>query len=289
MIDSVLNRGTQITGLAHFLDHYMFQLNLPNTDSKMANRVLDRALFYMTLLMDIVYLPAVSFFEMPLCRKLLSDYQHLFAEGRIVLVGDGSDLGTFIERRLREYPKRSRQQQIYSRALKRFKRLPPYEAVESDTTASLIDQWPEAFVDKSGDPRSVFSREHLLSNWDSTLDALSERMAGGAFIYPAVVRLFFATPNTRAEEQVLEAINRIFFDNFISILRCSYFGGIPYWNRGEPTLSKFKLDYRRATSLLSRHQMYERWSISRSQSSYSQIAASEPAQQALENLVTGES
>jgi hypothetical protein len=92
----------------HFLEaNGNYQKGLPTrklvkNEARMATR-------FALLSAECVYLPAASFFESDLCSEIIGELEDIFPDGRILLVGGGFNAQEFIETKLIQYNKGSRE------------------------------------------------------------------------------------------------------------------------------------------------------------------------------------
>jgi hypothetical protein len=130
---------------ASFLDHYVLELS----GYGRGNQWLDRRIateavqaFRVSLLLaDEVLVPAVSYFQSPLCRRIVNRYKSIFDLGVIRLIGDAHRWDEFQHNRLREYPIGSYQYDVYS-TITRFRgELPTLAGSDQNTTLALHEAW----------------------------------------------------------------------------------------------------------------------------------------------------
>ncbi len=139
--------------LLPFLDHYILELSgygksrqrdlLIEHECRMALRVA-------LLMYDSVYVPAVSYIQSPLCRKLLDEHRSQAQLGAIRLIGDATNWDEFLKIRKSEYGRKSHERRLYSsHELKgRLEELPLY-ATAVETTRALHGEWEKSIQDDS--------------------------------------------------------------------------------------------------------------------------------------------
>lgn len=244
--------------LAHFLDHYVWELNCYYSPrAKMADAARN-GLLALLLLADVVYVPAVSYFEHKPCREIVDSFSFLFEEGRILLAGDGEDLREFSEMRLSEYPRTSMQTRLYQRAPRKAVR-PDFHGVHSSTTAELLRTWPGNFNSAVLESRRSTLRQRLRDDWPRRLDNLSDELRGKALIAGNLTKVLFESYDRNVELAVMETINRVFFDCFVASLTAHYLDQVPYLGRGGPQMPDLRLDYRAISPHLSRCGVFAAW------------------------------
>jgi hypothetical protein len=150
--------------IAHFLDHYVLELSGygisgPSLDRQVAT---EAALAFRVALLaaDQVLVPAVSFFQSPLCRRIIMRFRPIFDLGFIKLTGDAYDWREFRRNRLQEYARGSRQYDIYD-GLRRIKGpLPALAGIDHNTTEALHDEWRDFASSSAITPRRAANLAH---------------------------------------------------------------------------------------------------------------------------------
>ena len=153
--------------IAHFLDHYVLELSGYGISGSWFDRQIasEAALaFRMALLAsDQVLVPAVSFFQSPLCRRIVTRYRPIFDLGSIKLIGDAYDWREFRQNRLREYDRGTRQYDIYD-GLRRIRGpLPALAGTDRNTTLALHDEWRTFSSSVDSDRRRAADLARLLT------------------------------------------------------------------------------------------------------------------------------
>jgi hypothetical protein len=134
--------------LLPFLDHYVLALSGYGASAKLDAFIEAEcrlALRVALLMADTVYVPAVSYVQSPLCRKLLDEHRSHAQLGAIRLLTDAPTWKEFLKVRRGEYPRRSSERQLYlsatlSSSLEEY----PMHPTEIDTTEALHKEWAEA-------------------------------------------------------------------------------------------------------------------------------------------------
>jgi hypothetical protein len=131
--------------IAHFLDHYILEISgygsgHMSLDRSIATEV-GLAFRLAILAADEVLVPAVSYFQSPLCRRIVAKYRSVYDLGVIKLIGDSYRWDEFKDNRLREYETGSRQYDIYAGISQVRRPLPALVGTDRNTTLALHDEW----------------------------------------------------------------------------------------------------------------------------------------------------
>jgi hypothetical protein len=88
---------------AHFFDvHFLTEKGVRRFQEAALNEM-TLAIRWAVLLADELFIPAASYYESALCRKVLSAYPSELFGAQIALVASGTSLDEFIEDKLRQY------------------------------------------------------------------------------------------------------------------------------------------------------------------------------------------
>ncbi len=196
---TVGNRERRPVIIAHFLDHYVLELSGygvsgPTFDRQTAT---EAALAFRVALLaaDQVLVPAVSFFQSPLCRRIVTRFRPFFDMGIIKLVGDAYDWREFRLNRLQEYSPGSRQYDIYD-GLRRVRGpLPALAGTDQNTTEALHEEWRSFASASAGTPRRAVDLARSLTGLPvepvtidvtDVVDVLGPAAFVGENIYPVL-------------------------------------------------------------------------------------------------------
>lgn len=276
--------SNKIASIAHFMDHYVYEVNLQYSEKKLIMLEMEKAFLYLMAISDVVYVPAVSYFEMPYCRSLISLFKESFPDQKITLIGDGKDIYSFLDLRLLEYEKSSKQSNIYKQAKNSIRQLPPYKSVETNTTDFLIQNWSSSFLDISGNPKSIFSLKYLRDSWEIRLDNIEDYLNGRAFVGSNIGNILYSKINHKNKVSIVSSINEVFFNRFISTLKCNYFCNLYYLRFGGPTLNRFKIEYDYVAMPFVRIGFYNYWIKNRSYQNYIRLIQEENLMKEIGNL-----
>jgi hypothetical protein len=138
-------RGTRSRIIAHFLDHYILEISGYGSGHTSLDRSIATEVglaFRMAILAaEEVLVPAVSYFQSPLCRRIVSKYRSIYDLGVVKLIGDSYRWDEFQHNRLREYSSGSRQYDIYSGINQIRRPLPALVGTDRNTTLALHGEW----------------------------------------------------------------------------------------------------------------------------------------------------
>jgi len=237
--------------IAHFLDHYVLEISgygsgHVSLDRSIAAEV-GLAFRLAILAADEVLVPAVSYFQSPLCRRIVTKYRSIYNLGVVKLIGDAYRWDEFQENRMREYPAGSRQYDIYSGLDQIRVPMPALVGTDRNTTVALHEEW-----------------YMLMSRTDSGMGVIANLLRGlgvGASFRP--VRAAMAVPEiTQSEAFVAENVYPVLFDRSnsrvlgrLSALICSLFFQVMSSDFNATFLSELNyvrnIDPRADTSVLS--------------------------------------
>lgn len=227
--------------IAHFLDHYILELS----GYGRGNRVLDRriaaeasaAFRYALLAADEVLVPAVSFFQSPLCARIVTSHRSLFSLGSIRLIADSWRWEEFQENRLREYPRSSRQHDIYQSFLRgRRGDLPALVGSSRNTTFALHDRWRDLVVPGGGesirrDAVALGLAENLRVDFEANVRDLPEILGNRAFISENVSPQLFGRVNGSLAGSISSMICSMFFGIFAQDFESGFVDDLVYIGR----------------------------------------------------------
>jgi hypothetical protein len=211
---------TQTTPLArlflHFFDiHFLKEVavgrSLPSIENEVA-----LATRLALLAAKTVYVPAASYFESPMCQRIIDDFTPIFDQGALVLVGNGANIQDFASIKVMRYPEGSLQHARYQKILNGEEVAPPFRPRMRSATEDLHTLWidqgkvPNFATSIFGNipieiPAAIEKEWHLVPN----------RLAGRAFTPEYVVPLLLGNdPPLIMANRVAGLINSGYFASF---------------------------------------------------------------------------
>jgi hypothetical protein len=223
--------------IAHFLDHYILEISgygsgHPSLDRSIATET--GLAFRMAILAaDEVLVPAVSYFQSPLCRRILTKYRSIYDLGVIRLIGDSYRWDEFKENRLREYDTGSRQYDIYSSLNKIRSPLPALVGTDRNTTFALHDEWYTLLDRTDSGSRVVSSLLRGLGAGPSyrtvrPATVIPEITQDKAFVAENIYPFLFDAPNTAVLGRLSALICSLFFRVMSVDFDGTFFSGLNY-------------------------------------------------------------
>jgi len=200
--------------LLHFLDlHFLAERGRSNQHVQIQYEA-DLAVRLSLIAADKVFLPAASYFESPLCRRVIDTYPSFFDLGQIWLAGRGSSAEEFIESKFPQYPVGTPQRDRYEEARGLPELLIPYHTKTISSTDDLVAGWHD-LMEAPGFPDSVLGRGlHLPRNFEAIWQRIPDLLDGRAFIADNVEPLLFP------QQGVLTIRNRLH-----GVINTGYFEG----------------------------------------------------------------
>lgn len=204
----------------HYFDiHYLDEKGL----RKIPNKIYFEAFFatrFAILCSDKVFLPAASYFESPICRKIIDQYLNIVPLGIIWLVGKAHNYSEFFQSKALQYANRSDYKQIYETALINEIEIPFHRRVRS-STKDITSNWLQ-ILDLSAVPKA-FECCHglkLPSNLEDKWRDVPELLGNNAFIVQNVAPLLFSEKleNLAAINHLHSIINRAYFQSYVNEL-----------------------------------------------------------------------
>jgi hypothetical protein len=228
--------------VAHFLDHYVldccgYRRGMARLDHRIEAEA-ELALRLTLLAVDEVLVPAVSYFQSPLCRRVLNRYRELFDAGMIKLVGDADRWDEFQDNRMREYAVGSAQHDLYSRIGRARFTLPGLLGSPRNTTTALHREWL-TFVD-GGEyapllPDSAAGRSAWQPDLERRLVGVPDVLGPAAFIADNVYPLLYLGTDPTTLSRLCAFICELFFVTFMDdfaagfVTDLTYVSGVRLW------------------------------------------------------------
>lgn len=246
------NYGTPRRIVAHFLDHYVLELSGYGRGNGWIDRAIAKeawiALRIALLAADEVLIPAVSYFQSPLCRRLVNKHRAIFDLGVIRLIGDAHRWDEFRENRLREYSSESLQYDIYSNLNSYRGRLPPLIGSDHNTTLALHSEWNNLVVPRSFELLSpapiAGDRVRFVADPERLADRIPELMGNEAFVAENLYPRLFDSPNPNVLGNLSGLICSLFFRVHTGHFAAGYVDDLVYIRRVIPDNAGFTISYR---------------------------------------------
>lgn len=246
------NYGAPRRIVAHFLDHYVLELSGYGRGNRWIDRAIAKeawiALRIAILAAEEVLIPAVSYFQSPLCRRLVNRHRSVFDLGVIRLIGDAYRWDEFRENRLREYSSESLQYDIYSNLDAYRGRLPPLIGSDRNTTLAIHGEWSNLVVPRSVEllspARIAGGRVHFVADPERLTDRMPEVMGNEAFVAENVYPRLFDSPNPSILGHLSGLICSLFFHVHTVDFPAGYVDDLAYIRRVIPDNARFTISYR---------------------------------------------
>lgn len=199
----------------HFFDvHFLEMKNV--ISNKSAAKECNLATRFALLASEEVLVPAASYFESPICRRILDAFRETFEFGLIRLVGSGASLEEFIESKLRQYPSSSALHKAYIKAAKQKNSAPPFKSRNRSATRDIKNEW-YALPNRIHLPEKLNS-DNVLSlptDLEEKWVKVPEQLETLAFIVPHVEKLFFGEEvSPIARSRLHQIINEAYFRSY---------------------------------------------------------------------------
>lgn len=238
--------------MAHFLDHYILELSGYGRGNIWLDRSIAKeagiALRIAILAADEVLIPAVSYFQSPLCRRLVNKFRNVFDLGIIRLMGDAYRWDEFRDNRLREYPSESAQYDIYSNLNGYRGMLPPLDGTSRNTTLALHRAWDQLVVPRSAELLSPASAAgdnvHFVNDPERIIERIPEMLGSAAFVAENVYPRIFDNANGSLLGNLSLLICRLFFGALTEDFPAGYVDNLIYVRNAAPENAEFTLSYR---------------------------------------------
>lgn len=209
--------------LLPFLDHFILSLSgfgtAPRRDALIEEEC-RTALRLALISSDVVYVPAVSYIQSPVCRRLLDEHRSHAQLGAIRLLTDAPTWREFFEARRGEYSKDSGEYWLYSSAPDESQAYEfPVYATGVDTTRALHQEWRASaasesfqgsFLDRALRERADAEERRAL------LSFAADELGPRAFIAKHLVGTFRRHNAEVQEDNLTSAICGLFFSHFRS-------------------------------------------------------------------------
>lgn len=238
--------------IAHFLDHYILELSGYGRGNIWLDRSIAKevgiALRIAILAADEVLIPAVSYFQSPLCRRLVNKFRNVFDLGVIRLMGDAYRWDEFRDNRLKEYSSESAQHDIYSNLNGYRGVLPPLDGTSRNTTLALHRAWDQLVVPRGVELLSPVStagdRVHFVGDPERIIERMPEFLGTAAFVAENVYPRIFDNFHGSLLGNLSLLICRLFFGVLTEDFPAGYVDNLVYVRNATPSNAEFVLPYR---------------------------------------------
>lgn len=169
-----------------------------------------------------VYIPASSYFESPMCRKIVDELDDLVDLGFIGLAGSAINLDEYLRERQDEdfYRKGSAQHSWYRAHHDAALRM-PYERRKRSATRDVTDHWRQCVEDESLARKLRNAVDFSISSIESRLERVPDEIGLLAFIPEHVFEILDSknlSPLIRA--RIRSVINEGYFESYTRDLGC---------------------------------------------------------------------
>ena len=164
---------------------------------------------------DRVFVPAASFFESPVCSRIIGELKELYHLDVIYLVGGGFNAAEFIEEKLPQYKRGSPQSQRYRLARKEDLRFLSAGFARLSASKDIANGWLNVLQTDGIGRLTQGSNLTLPQTFEKSWATLPERLGKCAFVYDHVEPLLLrgGSPGT-VRNRIKAIINEQYFGSF---------------------------------------------------------------------------
>ena len=176
---------------------------------------------FAVLLADEVLIPASSYVESAICRRVLDEYPpEIFAE-RFTLVGGGASFDEFLEAKHAQY--RPDQAQGVAYRDEGLGISLPWRTRRRSSTTDIMDVWTKALGSLEVKRLFEAGADELPPGAERLWEKVPEQLGSNAFIVENVTRILFGTPKTSLiiRNRLHAIINRAYFGSYAKDLGAS--------------------------------------------------------------------
>jgi hypothetical protein len=209
----------------HFFDvHFLDEKGVSRFEKQATNEA-RLATRFAIMLADTIFVPAASYYESPICRNIVDEYDPEMFAGQIVLVASGSSVEEFLEYKRLQY----NQDQSQGRAYRQTD-LPltlPWRRRKRGATAGITQDWLEELA--SGQTSAFFNRVSryldVPSDHERRWETLPEHLGQRAFILENATPHLFGVENVslQVRNRLHSIINPSYFRSYTTDLEASIF------------------------------------------------------------------
>lgn len=217
----------------HFFDIHFLEAKSLTQPHELAIREMRLATRFAVAAADMVFVPAASYVESPICRSIISELKELFPFGVLSLTGGAETLWNFQQEKLETYRPDSSQGQAY-RTLNFSIPHPPFVERGRSATTDIGSLWIAQVNSGKLVPYLTRGQSILLpSDLEKRWESVPQRLGRMAFIVEHVQELLSEEtkhPSIKARLQTL--INRGYFESYLADLKAGIVSDLPYLDLG---------------------------------------------------------
>lgn len=162
-----------------------------------------------------VILPAASFFETEICNKIIAELSDLYQFGFLKLVGGGANLSEYIDDKLGQYEKESRQSKAYRKWQRSLGDPPAYLPRRNSASKDIKQGWLNFAKREKFSELLLSPHVGITSGFEERWMAVPDLLETRAFIAPHVFPLLVkGSPNSNLANPVKGLINEQYFGSF---------------------------------------------------------------------------
>lgn len=242
--------------LAHFLDHYVQEINGCKDNIKKKKDLIKKArqaLSISLICSDKVLLPAVSYIQSQITRSILKEYDFAFQSGLIELIGDGITWDDFCEMRLREYSNDNPEYKIYQNSSKSLILSSAFSSIEGSNTQFIKSSWSKRWNENQDEFKIFHHRDrlNLKKGFEDKVFQAAYEYDEKAFISRNIESQIFSEIRSLERSLLTDDICAIFFDYFLQNPKTIFLSQIPGFKCGQPRNNFRKIDFSELIRLLS--------------------------------------
>lgn len=199
----------------HYFDiHFLSSLPVYGSLRRpLLERECDLATRFAIMASERVLIPVASFAESPICRKVITPFEELYDDGRIVLICSEPDIGSFAEHKLSQYSKTSMQYKVYTDFQEPSTLLPALVGRKRSATADIASAWLAGAENQFAGVG--FAREQLTDGLQKVWERTPELLDGRAFTPENASTILGVEPKQFALRSAISSIiNRAYFDSY---------------------------------------------------------------------------
>lgn len=228
MESQLFHNGKRTSAFLHFFDVHFLELKRAHLyESEVAKeaRIATRMAILCT---DEILVPAASFFETPLCRKIVNDLRSLFDLGVIWLVGAAANIEEFVFNKLNQYDVKSSQYKEYSS--NNLNGLPPFRTRYQSATKDIKKDWLNRLDGKRTVAEVAEGTKFVLpNNFERLWAKVPDDLDGKAFVVPYVAPLLFKSgQHPTVNNRLHYVINEAYFSSFVNEFQACTVGDLIY-------------------------------------------------------------
>lgn len=219
MVTELLHINQRTTVFLHFFDVHFLELKRAHLNKKEVGKEALVASKIALLYGNEILVPAASYFETRLCRKIISDLRSLFDLGIIWLVGAAANIEEFIFNKLAQYDTESLQYQEYSSV--NLNGLPPFRTRYHSATKDIKIDWIRRLDEKNSVAKiAEGSKFELPKDFERRWEKVPDDLEGKAFVVPYVAPLLFnECHHPTIINRLNYVINEAYFSSYVNEFR----------------------------------------------------------------------